>query len=74
MVPNVNALTTGTVVVIGTIFKEMPLKPSVLDEFSFEVRRGGASCGAQRGLGCRCECLTVCPWTMWWLVASAAIG
>lgn len=38
LVNKINDLTTGTAIVIGTVFKDMQLKPSVLNEFSFEVR------------------------------------
>ena len=37
LVENINDLSVGRVVVVGTMFKTMKLKPSVLDEFSFEV-------------------------------------
>jgi len=36
-VSKINDLTSGSAVIIGTVFKAMDLKPSVLDEFSFEV-------------------------------------
>lgn len=37
----IDAAPGATVVVVGTLYKDMALKPNILDEFSAEVRAGG---------------------------------